>query len=178
VACLGVTDADWRALGSAALLALRLDVARRAYIRVRDVRFIDLINSLELARTAAGGKLDDTLALGEIFAYQGLFAEAAKHFSKAGQCACRGAAGAAPAALTLPRVQPRARSTCSATSRCGRRRASGVRPATPTRRTSFGGRRTGRWTRATSARPPSCLCSAATMRAPCGWPATTAGWTC
>jgi len=89
VACLGVTDADWRALGSSALLSLRLDVARRAYTRIRDVRYIDLINSLEISKAAAGGKLDDGMALGEILAYQGHFHEAAKQFSKAGGCTCR-----------------------------------------------------------------------------------------
>lgn len=60
-----------------------VDVARRAFIRVRDVRYIDLIASIELQRSVS--KQDDTVYQGEILAYQGHFQEAAHKFSKAGQ---------------------------------------------------------------------------------------------
>ena len=50
VACLGVTDSDWRLLAMAALKAMKLEVSRQAFIRVRDMRYIDLINTIEQAK--------------------------------------------------------------------------------------------------------------------------------
>jgi intraflagellar transport protein 122 len=109
VACLGVTESDWRLLGYEALQALSLEVARNAFIRVRDMRYIELLNTIEQQRkltgmgnasspTAAdkaknkglgkdlidpGHDQQESLFLAEILAYQGLFQEAAKTFVKA-----------------------------------------------------------------------------------------------
>lgn len=44
VACLGVTDGDWRALAHAALEALDLEIARQAFIRIKDLKYLQLIN--------------------------------------------------------------------------------------------------------------------------------------
>ena len=43
IACLGVTDVDWKQLAQEALKALSLDIARRAYSRLRDTRYVDLV---------------------------------------------------------------------------------------------------------------------------------------
>ena len=52
VACLGVTEGDWRMLAGQSLAAMNLDVARKGYTRVRDLRFIELINQIDSVRRA------------------------------------------------------------------------------------------------------------------------------
>ncbi|MEW5316653.1 MAG: hypothetical protein WDW38_008010 [Sanguina aurantia] len=82
VACLGVTEADWRQLALEALQAMQLEVARKAFIRIRDVRYVELVN-----RTEAGKKqgVAESLLMAEIMAYQGRYQEAAKLYTTAGQ---------------------------------------------------------------------------------------------
>jgi len=82
IACLGVTENDWRTLAIQALGGLSFDVARKAFIRIRDIRYIELLNRIELERRMPG--TDDSLFLAEIYAYQGKYKEAAKHFVKSG----------------------------------------------------------------------------------------------
>lgn len=48
VACLGVTDSDWRSLAEAAVQNLDLEVSRKAFIRIKDLMFLKLIKSLEV----------------------------------------------------------------------------------------------------------------------------------
>ncbi|KAK9811224.1 hypothetical protein WJX72_000251 [[Myrmecia] bisecta] len=79
VACLGVTEADWRDLANAALRALDLNTARKAFIRVRDTRYIELLSRLEQQRKGAAAS--DSLFLADILAYQGHFKEAAKMYA-------------------------------------------------------------------------------------------------
>ena len=81
IACLGVTDSDWRQLANEALKALNLDIARRAYIRLRDTRYIDLVSRIEAERRQAGH--DDQVLIATVLAYQGKFQEAAKLYCKA-----------------------------------------------------------------------------------------------
>lgn len=83
VACLGVTESDWRALGLAALDATRLDVARKSFARVRDARFLELLSRVE--RAARRGEAPAGAFRAEALAYQGRFQEAAKAFAKAGE---------------------------------------------------------------------------------------------
>lgn len=114
VACLGVTEADWRHLANDALGALAIDVARRAYTRLRDTRFIDLLATVDKQRkgklaknrlgalvkraSGSGGGLlagavqqasaqssDDALLSAVVLAHQGKYQEAAKVWAKAGQ---------------------------------------------------------------------------------------------
>lgn len=47
VACLGVTEADWRMLALAALKGTAWDVAKKGFIRLRDVCYLDLLHKLE-----------------------------------------------------------------------------------------------------------------------------------
>ena len=64
-----------------ALKALSLDIARRAYIRLRDTRYIDLVSRIELERRQMGN--DDQVLIATVLAHQGKFQEAAKLYCKA-----------------------------------------------------------------------------------------------
>lgn len=81
VACLGVTDADWKQLAQESLKALALDVSRKAYVRLRDTRYLDLITRLEAERRQPGH--DDQVLIATVLAYQGKLQEAARLFCKA-----------------------------------------------------------------------------------------------
>lgn len=73
IANLGVTESDWRLLAHRALLGLDLDTARKAFVRIRDTRFLTLVARIELARgatPAAERPRADKLFLAEIKAYQ------------------------------------------------------------------------------------------------------------
>jgi hypothetical protein len=48
IACLGVTDGDWEALAHAALESLDLQVARQAFVRTKDLKYLELINELQV----------------------------------------------------------------------------------------------------------------------------------
>jgi len=82
IACMGVTDNDWRQLAMKALEGLNFAVARRAFIRIRDAKYTDLVNRIEMARKC--NKHDDQIFLGDILAYEGKFNEAAKTYCKTG----------------------------------------------------------------------------------------------
>lgn len=83
IACLGVTDADWRLLGIQALAALKLGVARRAFIRLRDVRFLELLARIDVERRDPTAH--DDVFVAEVYAYEGRFKDAARLFQKAGR---------------------------------------------------------------------------------------------
>ena len=73
IACLGVTDRDWRKLGSHALERLELDIARKAFIRLRDLKYLELIENIERAKMTGTNNSDVFLA--DIYAYQGKYHE-------------------------------------------------------------------------------------------------------
>ncbi|XP_070558026.1 intraflagellar transport protein 122 homolog [Ptychodera flava] len=82
VACLGVTENDWKALAHDALEGQDYDTSKKAFIRIRDLRYLELIHSIEERRRR--GEYNDLLYLADIFAYQGRFTDAAKLYKKAG----------------------------------------------------------------------------------------------
>jgi intraflagellar transport protein 122 len=83
VACLGVTESDWRELAMTSLAGLDFEIARKAFIRIRDVRYIELLNRIEIARK--NPLHDDQVFLADIMGFQGRYAEAAKVYVKTGQ---------------------------------------------------------------------------------------------
>ncbi|NXC87948.1 IF122 protein, partial [Cercotrichas coryphoeus] len=82
IACLGVTDADWRELAMEALEGLEFETAKKAFTRVRDLRYLELISSIEDRKKH--GENNNDLFLADVFAYQGKFHEAAKLYKRSG----------------------------------------------------------------------------------------------
>ncbi|KAK2490162.1 hypothetical protein MC885_001823 [Smutsia gigantea] len=82
IACLGVTDTDWRELAMEALEGLEFETAKKAFIRVQDLRYLELINSIEERKKR--GETNDDLFLADVFSYQGKFHEAAKLYKRSG----------------------------------------------------------------------------------------------
>ncbi|XP_023561689.1 intraflagellar transport protein 122 homolog isoform X4 [Octodon degus] len=82
IACLGVTDADWRELAMEALEGLEFETAKKAFARVQDLRYLELISSIEERRKR--GETNTDLFLADVFAYQGKFHEAAKLYKRSG----------------------------------------------------------------------------------------------
>ncbi len=62
-----MTESDWRSLARSSLQALQLDVARKALIRVRDTRAVEMVNKLEHSRRAG---TPDGIMQAEILAYE------------------------------------------------------------------------------------------------------------
>lgn len=67
-----------------ALAAMSFEVARASFIRIRDGRYIELLNQIENAKRQ-DQSLTNEHFMGDIYAYQGRFAEAAKIYSKTDQ---------------------------------------------------------------------------------------------
>ncbi|XP_041499239.1 intraflagellar transport protein 122 homolog isoform X2 [Microtus oregoni] len=82
IACLGVTDADWRELAMEALEGLEFETAKKAFTRVQDLRYLELISSIEERKKR--GETNNDLFLADVFSYQGKFHEAAKLYKRSG----------------------------------------------------------------------------------------------
>lgn len=50
IACLGVTEEDWDQLAHKALEGLNLEVARKAFTRTRNLRYLELIQNIEVLK--------------------------------------------------------------------------------------------------------------------------------
>ncbi|XP_052577967.1 intraflagellar transport protein 122 homolog isoform X1 [Peromyscus californicus insignis] len=82
IACLGVTDTDWRELAMEALEGLEFETAKKAFTRVQDLRYLELISSIEERKRR--GETNHDLFLADVFSYQGKFHEAAKLYKRSG----------------------------------------------------------------------------------------------
>ncbi|XP_067611641.1 intraflagellar transport protein 122 homolog isoform X2 [Pseudorca crassidens] len=82
IACLGVTDTDWRELAMEALEGLEFETAKKAFTRVQDLRYLELINSIEERKKR--GETNNDLFLADVFSYQGKFHEAARLYKRSG----------------------------------------------------------------------------------------------
>ena len=60
---------------------MHLDTARKCFIRIRDVRFVELVNRTEAARKAG---VPQGILLADIVAFQGRYQEAARLYTQAG----------------------------------------------------------------------------------------------
>ena len=81
VACLGVTDEDWRQLAEESLKSLDLGTARKAFVRLKDTKFLELLGRIEVERRQPSH--DDKVLIATVLAHMGKFQEAAKLFSQA-----------------------------------------------------------------------------------------------
>ncbi|XP_008073019.1 intraflagellar transport protein 122 homolog isoform X3 [Carlito syrichta] len=82
IACLGVTDTDWRELAMEALEGLEFETAKKAFTRVQDLRYLELISSIEERKKR--GETNNDLFLADVFSYQGKLHEAAKLYKRSG----------------------------------------------------------------------------------------------
>jgi intraflagellar transport protein 122 len=87
VACLGVTDADWRALAVDALQNCSFDIARKAFIRIREIKYLDLLTRIcnQYKTKSSMTPADDQMILAQVQAFHGKYAEAAQTYAKAKQ---------------------------------------------------------------------------------------------
>ncbi|XP_037937685.1 intraflagellar transport protein 122 homolog [Teleopsis dalmanni] len=83
VACLGVTNADWEGLAQSALRAVHLNIARDAYVKVRNLPWLQLIDKLLEKQKRA--EVPKEVLQAETFAFAGKYKEAARYFQKCSQ---------------------------------------------------------------------------------------------
>ncbi|VDO45663.1 unnamed protein product [Onchocerca flexuosa] len=81
LASLGVTEGDWDVLGHDALHNFQLDIAQKAFHRIKDARYLQLISEIK-DMIKKDKKIE--LMLGCIKAYEGRYREAAVLFQKIG----------------------------------------------------------------------------------------------
>jgi len=84
IACLGVTEGDWESLAHEALVGMDIQTSKKAFTRIRDLRYLELIQSIE-DRQRRNEATDSSLFLADIAAYRGKFSEAARFYKKTGQ---------------------------------------------------------------------------------------------
>lgn len=62
VACLGVTDTDWRDLAMSALQSLELEVAKKAFFRLQDAKYLHFIGEIAAKNSTCQEILPEILA--------------------------------------------------------------------------------------------------------------------
>ncbi|XP_077302237.1 intraflagellar transport protein 122 homolog [Arctopsyche grandis] len=84
IGCLGVPNSDWESLGFAALEELSLSVAKKAFQRIENVLFLELVDVLE-EMLNQGDNASKALSVAEVYAYRGKFIDAARLYRSNGQ---------------------------------------------------------------------------------------------
>lgn len=82
VACLGVPNNDWEGLAHAALDALNFKVAQDAFVKIRDLPWLELIN--EIKGRQRHGDIAKELIQADVLAFAGKFKEASRLYQKSG----------------------------------------------------------------------------------------------
>lgn len=77
-----MTISDWRELGIQALLNKEFYFARKAFMHIRELKYIDLCETAEEMKNI--NNLNEVWLQSEILAYQSKFKEAAMNYVKAG----------------------------------------------------------------------------------------------
>eukprot|EP00040_Diaphanoeca_grandis_P002902 m.23057 g.23057 ORF g.23057 m.23057 type:complete len:1216 (-) comp14047_c1_seq1:211-3858(-) len=83
IACLGVTDSDWRELGLAALLKLELTIAKNSFIRTHDMRNLELVNNI-MEMKKRPEYIEDEVLQAKVHAHRGDFGTAAELYERSG----------------------------------------------------------------------------------------------
>ncbi|EEB18094.1 conserved hypothetical protein [Pediculus humanus corporis] len=82
VACLGVPEEDWENLANAALDNFEFEIAKLAFIRVKNLKYLNLIHDFQERQKKSDKNKE--LFLADICAFRGKYREAAKLYQKAG----------------------------------------------------------------------------------------------
>ena len=80
---MGVTEGDWSQLAHEALNALELNIANESFQRIKNVKYLELMESIQHQKRA--GTTDSNVFLADILAWQGKFHEAARLYRKCGR---------------------------------------------------------------------------------------------
>ncbi|KAK0080536.1 hypothetical protein PV325_013799 [Microctonus aethiopoides] len=82
VACLGVAESDWMALGVAALEKLELNISQAAFARLKNLRYIEIVSEVE--EKLQSGEWGREACMATVAAAMGRLRDAAKLYQKAG----------------------------------------------------------------------------------------------
>lgn len=82
VACLGVPASDWEGLAQAAVDALQFQVAKDAYVKVRNLPWLELVG--DLRERQRRGDVPKEVLQADCLAFAGKFKEAARLYQKSG----------------------------------------------------------------------------------------------
>ncbi|BES91638.1 Intraflagellar transport 122 homolog (Chlamydomonas) [Nesidiocoris tenuis] len=83
IACLGVTDSDWKSLAHSALDSLNFEIARKAFSRIKEFTYLELIFDIQERREQGDRERD--LLLAEVLSYRGKFKEAGRLYARGGR---------------------------------------------------------------------------------------------
>ena len=82
---MGVTEGDWSQLAHEALNALELDIANQAFQRIKDFKYLQLMDWINSQKRTGLKVGDNNVFIGDILAWQGKFYEAARLYRKCGR---------------------------------------------------------------------------------------------